>query len=833
MQIDSTPLDVRAVLDNGLVDRAELTGLVDQATRTLAAVVLRPTTKSVDAALLLARALTPEPMRPGWVDALRMSRSVLPHHSLTEVDQRLADAAARPVIAPETIVFDHGKVFLSQNFRSACRALGISLQPAHPDTPTDKPVIERTLQTVATLFCQYVAGYVGSSVERRGKKADEQAVWSMVELQAMLDEWCVAVWQNRPHDGLPDPVTPGKALTPNEKYAAPVRVAGHVAVPLSADDYVELLPATWRTINSYGVKIAGRTYDAKALNPVPLPAFRCRPPQRSVGGPPRPLRRVPCLGPQPPRRWLDHCLGTPAQRPPRRRLLHRRQLLHRRSSRTARRPVPDTLDSMIIWLNGTFRAGKTGTAQESTVLLPESRIFDACRHLPRLDRTGGTAVTTEAATSVTPMKRVAAACLVGSAIEFYDFFIYGTAAALVFPTVFFPHLSPAMATIASMGTFATAFLSRPLGALVFGHFGDRLGRKKTLVATLLIMALSTVAVGLIPNAAAIGVAAPSILTGLRLLQGFALGGEWAGSALLSAEYAPAAKRGRYGMFTPLGAGAGLVLASLTFLGVNYTIGEHSSAFMQWGWRIPFLISAALIGIGLYVRLNINETPVFAKEKVGNLIPKAPLGELLRLQRREVALAAGSVLCCFSFNFMASSYLPTYGHTHLGYSRNVILFVGVLGGLAYIALVAFSATLCDRIGRRRMILVGWVASLLWSIVVIPLMDTGKPIGYAVAIVGMHAAAGIGFGPIAAFLPELFPTRYRYSGTALALNIAGVAGGAVPPLIAGALQDSYGSWAIGLMLAIVAAVSLVCTYLLPETKGTALRSIRAVDDASLAS
>src|SRR5215469_11286156 len=188
------------------------------------------------------------------------------------------------------------------------------------------------------------------------------------------------------------------------------------------------------------------------------------------------------------------------------------------------------------------------------------------------------------------MKRVAAACFVGSTIEFYDFAIYGTAAALVFPTVFFPQLSPAMATTASMGTFATAFVSRPLGAAVFGHFGDRLGRKKTLVATLLIMALSTVGVGLVPSTAAIGVAAPLILIVLRLLQGFALGGEWAGSALLSAEYAPAAKRGRYSMVTLVGGGIGTVLTCLTFLAVNYTIGEKSPEFMQWGWRIPFLIS---------------------------------------------------------------------------------------------------------------------------------------------------------------------------------------------------------------------------------------------------
>jgi metabolite-proton symporter len=451
----------------------------------------------------------------------------------------------------------------------------------------------------------------------------------------------------------------------------------------------------------------------------------------------------------------------------------------------------------------------------------------------QLNRTGGPAVAIEAGASVTPMKRVAAACLVGSTIELYDFGVYATAAALVFPIVFFPHLSPRMATIASMGTFATAFLSRPLGAAVFGHLGDRLGRKKTLVATLLIMALSTVTVGLVPNATALGATAPLILIALRLLQGFALGGEWAGSALLSAEYAPAAKRGRYGMFTQLGGSAAAVLTSLTFLCVNYTIGEHSPAFMQWGWRLPFLISAALIGIGLYVRLNINETPVFGEEKARHAVPKAPLTELLRLQRREIALAAGSVIGNYSFPYLTSTYLTTYANTHLGYSRNVILLVSVLGGLAGMVFVTLSATLCDRVGRRRMMLVGWVACLPWSFVVIPLMDSGKPICYAMAIVGMWAVAAIGFGPIAAFLPELFPTRYRYSGTALAINVASVAGGAVPPLIAGTLQATYGSWTIGVVMAAFAAVSLVCTYLLPETHGTALRSTRGADDASVAS
>ncbi|MBO0881913.1 MAG: MHS family MFS transporter [Mycobacterium sp.] len=420
------------------------------------------------------------------------------------------------------------------------------------------------------------------------------------------------------------------------------------------------------------------------------------------------------------------------------------------------------------------------------------------------------------------MKRIVVACMAGSAIETYDFLIYGTAAALVFPTVFFPNLSPAMASIASMGTFATAFLARPLGAIAFGHWGDRLGRKKTLVTTLLLMGVSTTTMGLVPTTAAIGVTAPLIVITLRLLQGVASGGEWAGSALLSAEYAPTTKRGFYSMFIPLGSGAGAVLAYLTFLGVNYTIGEHNTTFTQWGWRLPFLISAALIGIGLYVRLNIGETPVFTEEKTRHAVPKAPLIELLRFQRRAIVLAAGSVVGGFTFNFMSSTYLATYAHTNLGYSHNVVLLVNILGALTCAPFIALSATLSDRVGRRRVMLMGWVTCLPWSFAVIPLMDTGKPICYAVASVSMQAFIGFVGGPTTAFFPELFATRYRYSGSGLAVNAAGLAGGAVP-LIAGALQATYGAWAIGVMLATVALISLTCIYLLPETKGKALRSI----------
>ena len=268
MEIDSTPLDVLVVLDDGSTDRAELTGLVDVATRTLAAVVLRPSTKAVDAALLLARALTPQPLRPGWPDALRMARSVLPYPAMLDVDERLAAAAAQPVIFPETIVCDRGKVYLSAAFRSACQSLGVSLQPAHPRTPTDKPIIERTLGSVSGLFAQHVAGYTGRSVEHRGGDVAADAVWPIHALQDLLEEWVVACWQHRPHEGLRDPLTPGVMLSPNEKYAALVAVAGYVPVALSATEYISLLPSCWRAITTTGIRIGHRSYDTDALNPL-------------------------------------------------------------------------------------------------------------------------------------------------------------------------------------------------------------------------------------------------------------------------------------------------------------------------------------------------------------------------------------------------------------------------------------------------------------------------------------------------------------------------------------------------------------------------------------
>lgn len=268
MEIDSTPLDVMVLLDDGVAGRVDLTGIIDVATRTVSAAVLRPTTRSVDASVLLARALTPEPVRPGWTQALTMASSVLPWARLCPIDERLAHAAAKPVIVPATIVCDHGSVYISRNFRASCRHLGINFQPARKATGSDKPHIERLFGSVASLFAQFVSGYTGSNPGRRGRMVEDKPLWSMLELQDLLDEWLIAFWQNRPHDGLRDPVHPGRAFSPNQMYAALVETAGYVPVALEASDYIELLPARWRAINAYGIKIDRRTYDSPELNPL-------------------------------------------------------------------------------------------------------------------------------------------------------------------------------------------------------------------------------------------------------------------------------------------------------------------------------------------------------------------------------------------------------------------------------------------------------------------------------------------------------------------------------------------------------------------------------------
>jgi len=268
VQIDSTPIDVMVLLETGMPARADLTIAVDVATRTICAAVLRPAgTKAVDAALLLARMLVPEPMRPGWAAALRMSASRLPHARLLDADARMELAAARPVIVPDTIVIDGGKVFMSDTFIRACARLGVSVQDCRPGTPTDKGIVEATFDAVNTLFCQHVAGYTGSNTQLRGDRVADEAAWTVPDLQDLLDEWLLCGLQSRPHDALRDPYFPRKALSPNDKYAALVAAAGYLPVTLTGEDYLELLPVAWRAVNDYGIRIDYRTYDDPGLGP--------------------------------------------------------------------------------------------------------------------------------------------------------------------------------------------------------------------------------------------------------------------------------------------------------------------------------------------------------------------------------------------------------------------------------------------------------------------------------------------------------------------------------------------------------------------------------------
>ncbi|MER6710269.1 MFS transporter [Streptomyces sp. NPDC000877] len=432
-------------------------------------------------------------------------------------------------------------------------------------------------------------------------------------------------------------------------------------------------------------------------------------------------------------------------------------------------------------------------------------------------------------TRSTSMRRVATASCVGTTIEFYDFFIYGTAAALVFPQVFFPALGSSAATVASFATFAVAFVARPLGAIVFGHYGDRLGRKNTLIATLMLMGISTVVIGLLPGAATLGVAAPIALVVLRFLQGLAVGGEWAGATLLAAEYAPPAKRGLYGIFPQLGAAIAFALASGTFLAVNIALGETDPAFLDWGWRVPFLLSAVLVVLGLWVRTAIEETPAFrhARERQSGAPKRAkpPILEVFRAQPREVLLAGGVLTIVFALFYLGTAFLTSYATstTGAGLERRTVLILNIVAAVVFGVTTAVSGIVSDRFGRRRVIVTCCALSIPWALVLFPIMDTGSVTGFAVGLLGTLAIFGIAYGPVGAYLPELFHTRYRYTGAGMGYNLGGVLGGAVSPLLAAELVGSYGGYAVGLMIAALGLVSLVSVLALGETKN------RAVDAA----
>jgi MFS family permease len=427
-----------------------------------------------------------------------------------------------------------------------------------------------------------------------------------------------------------------------------------------------------------------------------------------------------------------------------------------------------------------------------------------------------------------PMRRIAIASCVGTTIEFYDFFIYGTAAALVFPKVFFPALGPAAATVASFATFAVAFVARPVGAVVFGHFGDRIGRKRTLISTLLLMGIATTLIGLLPGASAIGVAAPIILVVLRFAQGIAVGGDWAGASLRTAEYAPPGERGRYATYPQLGAFLAFGLSSVTFLVTGLLMGDKDAAFLDYGWRIPFVLSSLLIVIGLYVRLRIEETPIFrqaqeqAAARPAREHSRPPFREAVLRQPREVLLAAGSITIVFSFFNIGTTYLTSYGVNPdgAGQSRPTVLIAGIVAAVVAGVVTMVTGKLSDRLGRRKLIMAAGAIGVVWGVLLFPLLDTGSTVAFVVGLIVTLTIVGVCYAPTGAFLPELFDTRYRYTGAGLSYNLAGIVGGAIPPLVAPALTASYGSIAIGVLLSASAVLSLVCTRALAETKDRAL-------------
>lgn len=411
--------------------------------------------------------------------------------------------------------------------------------------------------------------------------------------------------------------------------------------------------------------------------------------------------------------------------------------------------------------------------------------------------------------------RIAVASLIGTAIEFYDFYIYGTAAALVLGTLFFPTFSPTAGTLAAFATFGAGFVARPLGAILFGHWGDRIGRKSMLIASLLTMGLSTVAIGLIPTYDSIGIVAPALLVTCRFLQGIGLGGEWGGAVLLATEYAPKGKRGLYSSFPQLGPAIGFIAANGLFLLLGALLPKE--AFDAYGWRIPFLLSAVLVAVGYFIRIGIAETPVFqqamdAEEKV-----KVPFFELCRRQPRVLLLATVSFILAHTIFYTITTFSLSYGTQTLGMPRNSLLLCTMVGALALGISTPLIAAWSDRVGRRRVCLLATVVAMLTAFPIFGLINSRNLVATALAMaVGLIVFAGI-YAPMGAYLPELFATRYRYSGAALAYSASGIVGGGVSPLLATDWVARTGSsWPVSAYLAGIAFLSFVCLLFLRETK-----------------
>jgi len=418
----------------------------------------------------------------------------------------------------------------------------------------------------------------------------------------------------------------------------------------------------------------------------------------------------------------------------------------------------------------------------------------------------------------TPTHRIAIASFIGTAIEFFDFYIFATAAALVIGPTFFPKESATAQALNAFVTFGIAFLARPLGSALFGHFGDRVGRKSTLVASLLVMGISTTLIGLLPGYNSIGNLAPVLLCLLRFGQGIGLGGEWGGAALLATENAPHGKRGWFGMFPQLGPSIGFLCANGLFFVLALWLSD--SQFKEWGWRLPFILSAILVLIGLYVRLNLKETPVFAKAKENRQAVKLPVIEVFSRQALAILQGSFSMVVCYALFYISTVFSLSYGVKNLHFSKPDFLGLLCIAVLFMAAATPLSAIASDRWGRRPVLLLGCALAVLSGFTMQPLLGSGNTVLVGLFLVIELFLMGFTFGPMGALLPEIFPTQVRYTGASLSYNIGGIIGASIAPFIAQMLVEKGGlSW-VGGYVSVAGLLSFLAVLSMRESHQTEL-------------
>jgi MFS family permease len=417
------------------------------------------------------------------------------------------------------------------------------------------------------------------------------------------------------------------------------------------------------------------------------------------------------------------------------------------------------------------------------------------------------------------MQKVALTSLAGTSIEWYDFFLYGASAALIFPTVFFGEASQSTALILSLLTFAAGFIARPIGGIIFGHFGDKVGRKKTLIMALILMGVSSTLIGLLPTYAMIGVTAPILLTSLRFAQGLAIGGQWGGAMLLVTESAPSNQRGYYGAFAQAGVPVGVILANLAFIITGALVSEE--AFFSWGWRIPFLASAILIGISMYIQLNLEDTKAFkelqASRQTGSSekIMRSPIIEAIKKYPTKIALAAGAFLSIQVTFYILIAFLLAYGVASADITRDDMLAAVLIASAIMIPFQFFFSSYSDRHGRKGVFMLGAVLTGLWAFAIFPLVDTGNFWLIVLAISGGLVFVSMMYGPQAAFFTELFSTEVRYSGATLGYQFGAILGGAFAPTIAALLWNDYGIIWVSAYIAFASSLTLMSVLFLTET------------------